>query len=297
MQVFKLRKNRLLISACALFILVLLGIVSSSYLLTHHVEQQTVPAIAGQQLSGVNLQPKTCANSSPDNPQVIRSCDFGIWKYSVAPDEQKKLHVSVYYRHDSVNDLKKYAAANKTLLAQAVQLGGEVRIAVTFHNVVKPDKFREWAKANGIQVEQVQLTTGGVGFSRVTIGVGGKPGDPLPQSVIDQIGPVQGVFGVYCTVAASRLSQIANDPLVFLVDVTPALVPNDLAKDGIPGIAPSDVEVFLAFAYMENLGLQNFSVGVPPNPSVPLPSPVLTFGPTIPVPALTGVSTLTPSRP
>lgn len=263
-------------------------------------DQRSVPVVS-QSLSAAGV--KNCSSRSSADPLVVRTCDFGSWLYTVArDDETSRLRANVRYLHNSVGDLLEYAKLNRKMAGELSLAGGEAHIAVSFRSVLTPDQFRTWAKGNQLTVEQAQLTTGGIGFSQVTIGIVGTPGDPLPQAELAKNRPVQGVFGVYGTVPANHLSQLASDPLVFLLDVTPSFVPRDTLTDGVGVIEPGNVEVFLAFSYMQNLGLEHFSAQTPvstsisnPSSTISVPSPVSTglplpvrsVGPTVGVPATT----------
>jgi hypothetical protein len=193
---------------------------------------------------------------------VVSRRDLGVWEYQASRDEAEGLWIAINYDHDTVNDLKNYVAANKALIPPVETIGGRVEVAVTLTQPMQPEKFREWAKQNGLQVKQAQLASGGS-----TIGVMGTADDPLPQASIDKFpyAGLNGVLGAYATVEAQRLSTIASDPQVFLLDVTPAWTRRELAQSGIAEALESDTDVYvdLAYGWMERLGIVATPTGVP----------------------------------
>ncbi len=201
--------------------------------------------------------------------ETVREQDYGVWSYGATRSEFDPLHANVNYRHNSVQDLKAYVEVNKALLPQVVNLGGRVDVAVTFVYPMKADWFRQWAKENKFQVDSAQIDVGG------TMSISGKPDDPLPQDNINNLmggffsGNGDGVFGTYGDVAALSLAKLVAEPKVFLVDVTPAWVRNDLAQAGITEQLKEPVSVALPYGWMERLGLENFTSL--PLPTVPLP--------------------------
>lgn len=211
-----------------------------------------------------------------DTDQAVQTHNFGIWNYSAVRNTTDGLHASVEYSHTSVKDIQAYIAANKVLLPQVIQIGGPTEVAISFVPLVKPAWFRIWANAKGLQVREAQLqVAGGAGM-----GVFGKPNDPLPQATLDSVGDaaISGVFGVYGMVDAKQLAEIAADPQVALLDVTPAWVRSDLRQAGFTEPIRQPVSVLLPFGYMEPLGLQNFTTL--PVPTA-LPVPMRTVVPTI----------------
>ncbi len=75
------------------------------------------------------------------------------------------------------------------------------------------------------------------------------------------------MFGVECTVRVEQLLEIAADPLVFLVDVTPTWVRRDLAEAGMAGAMQVPVGVDYPYGWMERLGMV---------PTVPIPVGTIT---------------------
>ena len=67
-----------------------------------------------------------------------------------------------------------------------------------------------------------------------------------------------GVSFTRAWVDSSRLPAIANDPLVYLADVTPNVVRTDLAKAGVADAGTTAIEVDTPFPAMEHFGLDSF---------------------------------------
>jgi hypothetical protein len=264
------------ILAAAAVTAVLLGIVVLLALfLTGNAASKVpnAPDTAQNPLAGT---PSTAtAQGPPVSPEylTVRTQDFGIWSYGATHSDTEPLHATVNYRHDSVQDLKDYAVANEALLPQVANLGGRAEVAVTFVYPVGVTWFRNWAKGNEFRVDSAQLAVSGPGSGGTTISISGTADEPLPQ---DKLGSLIGgffssdggvVFGTYGDIDASRLSKLASDPQVFVVDVTPTWVRHDLAQAGVQEQLQDRVQVALPFGWMERLGLQNFTEL--PMPTVP----------------------------
>ena len=231
------------------------------------------PGAAHNPLAGISST--ATAQGPPVSPEyvTVRTQDFGVWSYSATRSDTEPLHATINYRHDSVEDLKAYAVANKALLPQVVNLGGRAEVAVTFVYPVSVVWFRDWAKGNEFLVDSTQLAVSGPGSGGTTVSISGTANEPLPQ---DKLGSLMGgffsndggvVFGTYGDIDASRLSKLAFDPQVFMVDVTPAWVRHDLAQAGVHEQLQDRAQVALPFGWMERLGLQNFTQL--PIPTVP----------------------------
>ncbi len=203
--------------------------------------------------------------------KVLHSQNYGTWEYAALKDDALNSWISINYKRDSVADLRAYVAANKALIPEIESAGGQAEVAISFLPTMQSDQFRAWAKKYGLQVREAQIAAGNIG-----IGVAGKPDDPLPQESVDKYPHVGGaVFGAYGTVPANKLSAIAADPQVFLLDVTPAWTRRDLVKAGIAEMAQPETKVMvdLAYGWMEQLGMI-------PTPT-PFPPPVGTVSPQV----------------
>jgi hypothetical protein len=235
--------------------------------------------------SGIRSQPavgvptiEQAQDAQVDAATQVSARHFSTWEYStVRLTSGGNLRTNIYYKHDSISDLKNYAAANKELLPEVIKHGGRPEIAVTLAMPMSADDFRKWAKQYAVQVAQAQVAVGAPGGSGGTLMIGGSADDTLPEQSLAKFpfSGMDGVFGFYGTVDAKQLPALAADPHVFVADVTPAWVRLDLARQGVAdALSHSDVRVTLAFGWMEALGLV-------PTPA-PLPSPVGTASATQP---------------
>ena len=204
---------------------------------------------------------------------LILQRDFGIWEYRALRNNMTGLKAVIDYNHDTAGDLQSYVIANRALITDVVQVGGRAEVAISFLPPLSPDQFRTWAIQRGLQVRQAQLAVGAPGSSGGTLMIGGSPDDPLPMESIRNFAynGMGGIFGVYGDIDVGQLSAIADDPQVFLVDVTPAWIRLDLLQAGIFDAQQADIQVSLPFGYMERLNMV-------PTPSV-IPTPVGTLEP------------------
>lgn len=217
--------------------------------------QQSLGAATSQQLAKVSV-PAT------GKSKLLYKQDFGNWNYQALQDDAQNSWIAVNYDHSSPGALRAYVATNKALIPQLERDGGPVEVAISFLSLLQPDRFRAWAKQQGLQTREVQLAAG-----NGTLGIAGTKDDPLPQEAVQSFPYVGmgGVFGVYGTVDASRLSSIASDPVVYLLDVTPAWSRRILKQAGV-SIADqpkTKVQVDLAYGWMKSLGMISTPVAVP----------------------------------
>jgi hypothetical protein len=195
----------------------------------------------------------------------------------LSPDTCLVVLVSIDYDAGSVAALRNFADANRKLADQLSVQGGSADVYITFRDYVPPDRFRDWAKAMGLSVKKSELRIVGANGQPAIIGIqAGRatdpPNDPLPQTDLDyQISAVRAqneathkfpaVYFTHATVAAQQLPTLAADPLVFLADVTPTIVRNDLLA---AGFTTEDWEraqfmnSHTPFLAMEQYGLENF---------------------------------------
>jgi hypothetical protein len=206
---------------------------------------------------------------------LLEAQDLGTWSYVVTRHEKDGLSAGIMYKHDTVNDLRAYAETNRALIQEIEAAGGEAEVTLTFLPFGTPEWFRQWAKKNSFAARQTQLLTTAPGSAGTgTVIVLGRGDEPLPQSSLDStmVNSISGVHGTYGTVAASRLSEIAADPRVALLDVTPAWLRLEAKRTGIANLDSRPVSVDLPYGYMERLGLQNFArLELPASPTIPLP--------------------------
>lgn len=210
----------------------------------------------------VGQDPKSGVSQS-DVYTTVRAQSFATWSYTVDDNGTGDRHAVINYRHDTIADLKAYTAANKALLPQVANFGGQVDVAITFVYPVTVDWFRSWAKDNALEAHDSQMRVLAPGPNGATMSISGKPGDPIPQESVDNMlggiftNNVIGVFGVHGKVDSAHLTKLASEPKVFLVDVTPAWTLHDLAQNGV-AIQQTPMVDF-PYGYMERMGLQNFT--------------------------------------
>ena len=204
---------------------------------------------------------------------VPRGADHGIWRYTAHRTATGQIEAYVEYRRASVADLRAYADANRQLTNTLATKKGQADVQVTYKEPLSPDVFRNWSTTNGLTVAKAAARTLQGGTMRGTIGVAPgnlrNPGtDPLPLDLLngqleavrrsDPSMQVRGVYAARGTVDASHLTAMIADPRVFLLDVTPTVVRQELAAGGVIGADRADVDVATPFWNMEDLGLQNF---------------------------------------
>ena len=206
---------------------------------------------------------------------VLRERDLGTWRYIITNNETNGVSGGVVYKHDTVNDISAYIAANRALIPEVAAAGGRAEVTISFLPLAEAKWFREWARQKGLRATQTQILIAAPGSTGTgTMIILGKGDDPVPQADLDSamINGIYGIHGVYGTVDASRLSEIASDPNVALLDVTPAWVRLDTKRSGVANLDSQPVAVDLPYGYMEKLGLQNFAnAEAPMLPTIPLP--------------------------
>jgi hypothetical protein len=218
------------------------------------------------------------AVQQPLQSETLLARNMGLWQYSIVRDEAEGSWIVIKYAHDTIADLEAYVDTNKALIPDLERVGGPVEVAVSFRTPLDPGEFRTWAKENDFQARETQLAAGGT-----TLGIMGRADDPLPSQSLDKYpyAGLHGVFGSYGTVDAKRLSTIAADPQVFLLDMTPTYARRELTRAGFPeAVMPkTDVHIDLAYGWMEILGIiptPTFvpgPVGTAPVPTLPAPPP------------------------
>jgi hypothetical protein len=205
-------------------------------------------------------------------PEQVQERNYGVWRYKAGRHSDFGIAVNIHYDLSSVAALRNYAAANQALATQLASGGGQAEVYVTFRTYIAPEQFRAWVRAKGVTVVRSMLRSIEPNGNLGTVGQGTHPGDtePLPQDRLDEAlvrGPrdpsatLRGLYFTIITVQASRLPEIAADPLVFIADVTPNVVRNELAAAGWEGVDQATIGVFpnSPFYMMEEFGLENFA--------------------------------------
>lgn len=215
--------------------------------------------------------------------EVYRA-DLGSWQYDASPRKefgQDILSIAIRFDDSSVASLKAYAETNRQLATQLATEGGAAHVMVTFRSYLAPEQFRAWVAkyairgdatlmnpALGVMVEMRATEANGLrATADVWLGIKGQP-DPLLQSSIDDLiaphnpgikPPIfNGIFMTRGEVDAKQLPMIANDPLVFVADVTTEYATRDLAAAQVKGANEVDSDERSPIWRMEDYGLQNF---------------------------------------
>lgn len=172
------------------------------------------------------------------------------------------------YGDQTVDALRAYAAANQEMARQLAAKGEVVDVYIIFRTYVPLEQFRTWANTLGIRITDSRVRYVEKSGAYEAFKISSHEESPLPQEEIDdrikslqghgdiEVRTIRGVYFTHAYVETTQLSQIAADPLVFLTDVTPNVIRNDIGR--------YDVQVWYAFPLnpfrrMEELGLQNFS--------------------------------------
>jgi hypothetical protein len=206
--------------------------------------------------------------------EVVMERDYGVWSFRAVSRPGMESWALVEFDYDSVSSLINYALANQALGTQLAAQGGQVDVGITFNTFVTPEQFRAWAPTKGLTIKETVLRTVDSNGQEGTISVPSAPAPfndkgLLPQDDLDEIMhtpgwptiTIRGVYWTRATVDATRLPELALDPLVFLADVTPNIVRNELIAAGWTGVEHDNIRVDrnTPFWRMEELGLENFT--------------------------------------
>lgn len=225
---------------------------------------ETVSPTTGTQTTATQTTP-----TAVSTPEIVER-DYGTWGYTAARFAPETIAVSIRYDLASVDQLSEFAAANQILARDLPSQGGQAEVYITFRNYLTPEQFRTWVRNKGLSIQRSELRTEKPSGHSGTLGQGKHEGDtePLPQDRLDESlqrmgGQGSTIRGVYFTVAsvdAASLPQVASDPLVFIANVTPNVVRNELHAAGWQTRENSlYVDPPTPFAKMEKLGLENFT--------------------------------------
>lgn len=224
---------------------------------------------AGLILSVLTVAAFLTTFTASGSAQELGRARFDGWGYTVVADPDGSARAQIDYDHGSVADLRRYAATNRALAHQLATDGAKtLTVSVSFRRPLSVDEFRAWAAKAPLQVDGFQLRLTGTNGQRWTLGGAPTRGE-LVSAVdlnrnLDRLrakgaADVRGVIVAEGTVAAGVYDQLANDPAVFLVDVTPSAARDRIIKT-VRGVDPAHLSVAVApaFSWMEDLGLENF---------------------------------------
>lgn len=197
----------------------------------------SIPPAIATVTSEPTLLPALSPTPHPTYPvQIIGQRDFGAWSYTAIREENGLVNVEIRFDHQSVQGIRAFATANKTLAKQLASYKDLIEVEVTFRRPMDPAAYRAWAVAAGISyfdsvhimaVEQLE------GLS-AQIAVYPQSTDPLPRAYFEEAlrstnkhrGPItiRGVDAFKGKVDGQQLTTLAADPQVFIVDVTANIV-------------------------------------------------------------------------
>lgn len=124
----------------------------------------TYSPIAGatEQAAPKRSEPAPAYDPSRFTPSPIpplRQASFATWSYTASRDELGNLFAFITRDTKTLAALQTFAADNKQSATQLAGSGKDVEVYITFRNYVTVAQFREWAKAQGLQVQAVGLRT------------------------------------------------------------------------------------------------------------------------------------------
>lgn len=220
------------------------------------------------------LQPDPYPSLTPVAPDAELKQDYGAWRFIAGKYREEGVAAVILYDDKSLAGIEVYKEANKTLVKQLAGESKQVDVSVTFRNFVEPDKFRSWITSLGIKVTDADVRAIDSVGNQIALFVSPQPGDgPLPQESLDRAvrphersgagasGTIVGVYYVRGKVDAAKLQAIADDPLVYLADVTPNIVRKELTAAGWEDVDKAGIRVQPphSFFKMEEIGIWKFS--------------------------------------
>ena len=206
----------------------------------------------------------------PAPPDIVKQGSFATWHYTVTRqiiNAAPEFHATIRYASSSIGDLKAYASENRQLATQLISTTTTpVEVEVTFNTYLQPDQYRQWIADTGFRprIASVRAVDSADLNHRWGVGVSPLGTDVLPQSALDLEWPgspdltVKGVFSVRGNIAPGKLARLLSDPVVFLPDVSYAVVRREMEGTIAPIGFNMTVDLDSPFWQMEDLGLENF---------------------------------------
>ncbi len=204
--------------------------------------------------------------------QIEVTHEVGTWSYTTKAQQHGPFTAYININDRTVAGLKQYAETNKALAVELAKTKTDARFQLTFRKPVDVPTYRAWAKTTGISYfSDVILGMVEDNGKTLTGQIGSGSSDPLPLVNLDSslAGLKQnghlitsvGITQVRGHADSSVLPALANDPMVFLAEVTPNAIIKELRAGGA-----SDADIDQAsiensspiFSLMEQLGLANF---------------------------------------
>lgn len=149
----------------------------------------------------------------------------------------------------------------------------KVPVAITFRNYITPETLRAWTENLdlGAGWTEVRYTTEAGHKGTLHFEAGAADWYRPSQERIDEaVGSLrnsgkfkslQGIYFVKTEVSVQILPYLASNPDVFVVDVMPIHVRNEIIRNGGPNLdwQAISVEPYSPFSDMEDFGLENFA--------------------------------------
>lgn len=232
---------------------------------TQEAPVSTKEAPVSTQEARVEPSPLPTIEAEPTGqlPYIIKTGTYATWNYTATWVADGAYVMETTYDMSSVGSIKAFAAENRQLAATLMEPGESVQVKVTFRRAIAPEEYRSWAQQTGfvpsmgvLRYLDMANTRGGAGFAP-------EGDDVIPEAYIrperfQPGGRLQGVFIALGTITTDRLRDLVGHKDVFLADVTPAIVRNEIAQ--MVGNSEFSLEPAIdsPFWFMENYGLENF---------------------------------------
>jgi hypothetical protein len=173
----------------------------------------------------------------------------------------------------TVAALKAFAEDNKQLASQLAKSSDQAEVTIWFRSPMEPEQFRAWARAKDLQVRESGLPVV-PGWESFLAGnyarIVGNLVDPLAAQPNQDLKMYEGVIETRAVAQSAHLTEIASDPLVFLVDVSTSILYQDTVKPAqvrdlseFPRIQFDYSEKGFLYRNMKSLGLENFQTNSP----------------------------------
>lgn len=220
-------------------------------------------AIALTVLAAIVVQPKVMTGATDlvtgliPCPNCAFQRNYGAYTVIVSASEgnTEKYRAGVTFDSRSVRGITTFNEKNRAEAASVFAKHETVRTIVTFSRPLSFDEFRKLLEEPGITVHEFTIRNISADGNRTTTFGQARRGDVAPEHLYESMLPdgekFQGFFSADVTLQADNYANLAKSPDVYLLDITDALVRDDL------GDQYELIEVFRSSPYwdMEDLGL------------------------------------------
>lgn len=195
------------------------------------------------------VQPSNAPDQSRSWPKgpvgLVRQHDFGAWSYTAIREESGLVTAEVQFNDNSVDGVRAFIAANRSLANQLAGSPDLVPFVLTFQTPLDYASYRAWATAAGLKRFDAVYLRGTVQGRAFQTGTFVSSSDPLPAKTYDDLvaltarqydTPITmlGVFAFEGQAEAKLLPTLATDPQVFVLDLTANSVHADLREASVP---------------------------------------------------------------